>query len=158
MGQPGGQRTPSGRIARRIVPAGLAFLIGAFGLPQILESVASAAGSGRSPLLAPPGAPPGPIPAEDRMPVLAVGDENGVRHPKQVPIALPRDVPPDRAVAGTTRLSSLGGPNLMLNCGLLLPNTSVWIGLKKASNSRGNRCADGKRGRLEDKVSGCCLF
>ena len=45
------------------------------------------------------------------MPVLAVGDENGVRNPKQVPFTLPRGVPPDQAVAGTTRLSSIGGPN-----------------------------------------------
>ena len=45
------------------------------------------------------------------MPVLAVADENGVRNPKQVPITLPRAVPPDQAVAGATRLAAIGGPN-----------------------------------------------
>jgi RHS repeat-associated protein len=66
---------------------------------------------GRAPLFAPVGEPPGPILAEDRMPVLAVGDENGVRNPKQAHITLPRGVPPDQAVAGATRLPSMGGPN-----------------------------------------------
>src|SRR6266508_2144666 len=65
---------------------------------------------GRTPLFAPVGEPPGPIPAEDRMPVLSLWDENGVRNPKQVPITLPRGVSPDRA-PGATRLPSMGGSN-----------------------------------------------
>jgi RHS repeat-associated protein len=77
----------------------------------LLPADQAEAEQGRAPLFAPVGEPPGPIPSEDRMPVLAVGDENGVRNPKQAPITLPRGVPPDQAVAGTTRLPSMGGPN-----------------------------------------------
>ena len=76
----------------------------------LLPADEAEAQQGRTPLFAPVGEPPGPIPAEDRMPVLSLWDENGVRNPKEVPITLPRGVSPDRA-PGATRLPSMGGPN-----------------------------------------------
>lgn len=114
MGEPGNRKSPFDRFLRKVTPAGLAILIGAFGLPQILESVAGAAGSDRSPLLAPPGAPPGSIPKSDRAPVLSIPDENGVRNPEQVSIEPPTVQSPAQALAGFDPLPKSGGPNFDL--------------------------------------------
>jgi RHS repeat-associated protein len=98
-----GPRAPNVSLTLALVT----LLVGA----GLLPADEAEAEQGRAPLLAPVGQPPGLIPEEDRMPVLSLWDENGVRNPKEVPITLPRGVSPDQAVARATRLSSMGGPN-----------------------------------------------
>ncbi len=104
----GAKRSVSRRINAPLVVA-LATLVVAAGLLPTRDR--AEAEQGRAPLFAPVGEPPGPIPAKDRMPVLSLWDENGVRDPKEVPITLPRSVSPDRLMPGATRLPSMGGPN-----------------------------------------------
>lgn len=102
-------------IPRSRVALLVALVIVATALPVLGPTVIAGAGDKeveRAPLFAEPGTPPGPLSDEAREPVLALPDENGVRDPDEVPIALADAASPADALKDLDPLREDGSSNV----------------------------------------------
>ena len=107
----GGQR---GRLVaaygRSTILIGLVAVSLAAGALSAPLAAQAGAPTDRSPLVAAPLAPPGPIDPQDRYPVPAPQDENGWRDPPETSVTLPPGVSPEQQLTEATPLPHEGGP------------------------------------------------